>query len=174
MGAARIAAPEVNCEGEDSSAGQVVVGYESVAVVAHLIRTTPVPQRTRVIGKLDTIRHSDRMFTLRMNDGQAVKGIAEGVTTEQLADLFGRQVVVTGVAVFRSSGAVLRIEADAIEPAGADAAVWARIPTPLFREVDSAALRQPQGPRSGVNAIMGHWPGEESEEAVAATLRELS
>ena len=123
---------------------------------------------------LDTIRHSDRMFTLLMADGKAVKGIADGVAAEQLAHLFGHHVVVTGTTIFRPSGGVLRIEADAIDPAGADAMVWARIPTPLFRDLDSAALRQPQGQRSGVNAIIGRWPGEESDDAIAAALRELS
>jgi hypothetical protein len=37
-----------------------------------------------------------------------------------------------------------------------------------------ASLRQPQGLRSGVNAIIGRWPGDETEEALAAALKELS
>lgn len=158
----------------NKSAGQVVVDCESVAAIDRMIRTTPAPQRTRMAGTLDTIRHSDRMFTLLMDAGKAVKGLAEGVAAEQLARLFGQHVVVTGTTIFRPSGAVLRIEADAIDPAGADAAVWERIPTPLFRDLDSSALRQPQGPRSGVNAIIGRWPGDESDDAIAAALRELS
>ena len=153
---------------------RLIVDCESVAAVDRLISTMPAPQRTRVAGMLDTIRHSDRMFTLLMADGKAVKGIADGVAAEQLAHLFGHHVVVTGTTIFRPSGGVLRIEADAIDPAGADAMVWARIPTPLFRDLDSAALRQPQGQRSGVNAIIGRWPGEESDDAIAAALRELS
>jgi len=153
---------------------EVVVDCESLAAVDRLIRTTPEPQRTRVSGTLDTIRHSDRMFTLLMEQGKAVKGIAEGVAAEQLAGLFGQRVVVAGTAVFRPSGSLLRIEADAIDGAGLDAAVWARMPAPLFRGLDAAALRQPQGMRSGVNAIIGRWPGEESDEEVAAALRSLS
>jgi len=156
------------------NAPRVIVNRDSVATVERLIRTTPQPQRTRLSGTLDTIRHSDRMFTLLMDDGKAAKGIAEGVAAEQLAGLFGQRVVVAGTAVFRPSGALLRIEADAIDAAGADAAIWSRIPTPLFRDLEAATLRLPQGPRSGVNALIGRWPGEESEEEVAAALRELS
>jgi hypothetical protein len=155
-------------------AGDVVVDANSVSAVDRLIRAMPEPQRARVSGTLDTIRHSDRMFTLLMEDGKAVKGIAEGVAAEQLADLFGQQVIVTGTAFFRPSSALLRIEADAIEPAGADALVWARVPAPLFRDLDSSSLRQPQGIRSGVNAIIGRWPGDESEDEIAVALRELS
>jgi len=153
---------------------RVVVDSNSVAAVDRLIRATPGPQRTRVSGTLDTIRHSDRMFTLLMEDRKAVKGIADGVAAEQLAGLFGQQVVVAGTAVFRPSGALLRIEADAIDVAGADAAVWARVPAPLFRDLDSGVLRQAQGIRSGVNAIIGRWPGDESDHDIAVALRELS
>jgi hypothetical protein len=155
-------------------APRVIVNDDSITAVDRLIRSTPEPQRTRVSGTLDTIRHSDRMFTLLMEDGKAVKGIAEGVAAGQLADLFGHSVVVSGTAVFRASGGLLRIEADDIDAAGSDAAVWARVPAPLFRIIDGANLRQPQGPRSGVNAIIGRWPGEETDEEIAGALRELS
>lgn len=160
-------------DGKKGAAG-VVVDSTSVAAVDRLIRATPEPQRVRVSGTLDTIRHSDRMFTLLMDDGKAVKGIAEGIAAEQLAVFFGQHVVVAGIAVFRPSGAVLRIEADAIDAAGADAAVWAHLPAPLFPDLASANLRQPQGLRSGVNAIIGRWPGDESESEIAAALRDLS
>ncbi|HEX8254875.1 MAG TPA: hypothetical protein VF846_17150 [Thermoanaerobaculia bacterium] len=157
-----------------AGAERVVVDCDSVAAVDRLIRTTPEPQRTRVAGTLDTIRHSDRMFMLLVDDGKAMKGIADGFAAEQLAGLFGQSVTVAGTAFFRPSGSLLRIEADSIEAAGAEAAVWARVPAPLFGVADAASLRQPQGLRSGVNAIIGHWPGDESEEELAAALKELS
>lgn len=44
----------------------------------------------------------------------------------------------------------------------------------LFDELDLEALKQPQGSRTGVNAIVGRWPGEESDEDIARALHELS
>lgn len=44
----------------------------------------------------------------------------------------------------------------------------------LFGVLDLESLKQPQGPRTGVNAIVGRWPGEESDEEIARVLRELS
>jgi hypothetical protein len=44
----------------------------------------------------------------------------------------------------------------------------------LVRKLDIAALHQPQGPDSGINAIIGKWPGDESEEEILAFLEELS
>jgi hypothetical protein len=45
---------------------------------------------------------------------------------------------------------------------------------PLVRRLDVTALHVPQGPDSGINAIMGKWPGDESEEEILALLEELS
>ena len=45
---------------------------------------------------------------------------------------------------------------------------------PLVRRLDLAALHVPQGSDSGINAIMGKWPGDESEEEILALLEELS
>jgi hypothetical protein len=45
---------------------------------------------------------------------------------------------------------------------------------PLVGKLDIAALHQPQGPDSGINAIIGKWPGDESDEEILALLEELS
>ena len=45
---------------------------------------------------------------------------------------------------------------------------------PLVGRLDLKALHVPQGPDSGINAIMGKWPGDESEEEILALLEELS
>lgn len=44
----------------------------------------------------------------------------------------------------------------------------------LVRKLDLEALHQPQGPDSGLNAIMGKWPGDESDEEILALLEEMS
>jgi len=31
-----------------------------------------------------------------------------------------------------------------------------------------------QGPTSGINATFGHWPGDETDEEIAADLKEVS
>ncbi len=43
-----------------------------------------------------------------------------------------------------------------------------------FRKLDRRALYRPQTPSSGINAIMGRWPGDESEEEILAALEKLS
>src|SRR6202051_323608 len=119
---------------------------------------TSTRQHVRVAGKLDGWRHSGRMFTLILESGAHVRGVvvADSVDLSVLGGLWGQEVVVTGVATFRPSASVLRIEAERIERANArDLSLWSGDPRPTFGILEDRALRRPQGPRSGVNAIFG-------------------
>ena len=135
----------------------------------------PSPRQVRVSGKLEQIQHSDRRFTLLVG-GTTVRGVAqEGVPAERLGALFGHNVVVSGQAVFRPSGAVLRLEADAFDEADERATLWQKVPKPLFTAIaESGKYRVPQGPRSGIAAIIGKWPGDEDDEEIAAALEHIS
>jgi hypothetical protein len=114
------------------------------------------------------------MFTLLLADGEVLRGWVEAREGTRLAELFGQQVVVSGTALFRPSGSVLWVELDRIEAATGDVSFWSRMPRPILGDLDRRALRRPQGPRSGLSAILGRWPGDESEEEIAAALAELS
>lgn len=152
----------------------VTIRPESLENVKRLRKATPPPQSVRVAGQLNTIRHSDRMFALVLESGVTLRGIAEGLSPAALAKFFGRQVVVSGVACFHPSGRVQTIEAEHIEPAGDNAALWAEAPRPLFGETLRKELYREQGPRSGINAVIGSWPGEETDPELERLLEELS
>src|SRR5208337_793147 len=84
-----------------------------------------------------------------------------------------RSVVVSGLAVFRPSGKVLRIEADTISLASdSDLKIWSAEPEPLGARLDAKELHRPQCPRSGISAIFGRWPGDETDEEFEALLKE--
>ncbi len=81
----------------------------------------------------------------------------------------------SGTVKFRPSGSVLRVEADRIEPASADdVAVFSSAPTLLVEDLDAHARRLPLDPGSGLAAIIGQWPGDETDEQILAALAELS
>lgn len=44
----------------------------------------------------------------------------------------------------------------------------------ILKKFDRSVLHQPQGPDSGLNAIMGKWPGDETDEEILALLEEMS
>ncbi|WP_309892003.1 hypothetical protein [Archangium sp.] len=153
----------------------IPITTESVERVVRLRRQIPPPQAVRIAGKLDTIRHSDRIFTLLLESGAVLKGVAERLDPTQMASLFGHTVVVSGMAVFRPSGSVLRIDAEQMqESSPQQTSLWSRLPKPLLTPLDTRSLRVPQDERSGLNAIYGRWPGDESEEELVAALEALS
>lgn len=143
--------------------------------VRRLRRETPRPQRVRVAGKVDEIRHSDRAFTLILESGEGVRGVLAEAEPEELARYFGRSAVVSGMAQFRPSGTLLRVDADLLEPATErDVAVFSEVPEPLLAAHDAQELRRPQGARSGINAIVGKWPGDETDDEIFAMIEEMS
>lgn len=155
----------------------VRVDERAVETLARLRRTIPPDQSVRSAGKLDVLCHSDRMFTLILETGAHVRGVvvSDDVNLSTLGELWGQDVVVTGLAKFRPSGSVLRIEAERIEQADArDLSLWASEPRPILDDRDPQSLRQPQGPRSGVNAVFGRLDGVESDDDIIEALDQLS
>ena len=156
-------------------AERLTVDEPAAGSLKALKRNIPADQRVVVVGKLDLLRHSDRMFTLVLEDGRVVRGVVTpSVDLDVLGTLWGKRARVAGLSKFRPSGAVLRIEAETVIEAEGDLSLFTSMPRPLLGDLDLRSLHQPQGPRSGLAAIVGKWPGDESDEEIAELLAELS
>lgn len=152
----------------------VMITPAGLAAAERLQKQTPRPQRVRVAGKVDAIRHSDRAFTLVLESGEVIRGILAEGDPEELAPYFGQATVVGGMAQFRPSGSLLRIDADLLEAATEhDLSLWSEPPRPLFGGSLVNNVRR-QGPRSGISAVIGTWPGDETDDEVFAMLEEMS
>ncbi len=146
-----------------------------IAAASELVEETPKPQRVRITGRLDMVRVSDRAFELLLEDGQHVRAVWAQPSVAHLGEYLGRPVVVEGQAVFRPSGSVLRIDAEAIAQTQEVDAFFSRLPEAKLSM--RRAMEQSTAPRKGASAfaaIYGQWPGEESEEQLVAALEEIS
>jgi hypothetical protein len=150
----------------------VTIDSGTVAAAESLYRQAPKERRVRVSGKLDMLRDSDRAFDLLLADATRVRGVWEDDLGAILA-LLGKYVVVDGMAVFRPSGSLLRIEAGGMEEASAGDSYFSQLPKPAPSRTDLRAIHQPHGPNTGLSAIYGKWPGNESEEQLLAALKDL-
>jgi len=156
-------------------AERLTVDEPATGSLEALKRNLPPDQRVVVVGKLDALRHGDRMFTLVLDDSRVVRGVVTpSVDLDVLGTLWGKRARVAGLSKFRPSGAVLRIEAESVVEAEGDLSLFTSMPRPLLGDLDLRSLHQPQGPRSGLAAIVGKWPGDESDEEIAELLAELS
>ena len=153
---------------------EVIVNLETHEKCQRLYGSIPKPQRVRIVGVLDGIEASTQRFSLLLDSGDRIPGVFPEELSDSMQELWRTRTLVIGSAVYRVSGNLLRIEADSIESGEQTAGVFTRLPLPGRSRLDSNRIRKTQGPRSGMAAIMGKWPGEETEEDIEAALEWLS
>jgi hypothetical protein len=136
----------------------------------------PAPRQVKVAGRLDGMTLSDCTFKLLTAEQQCpIKCLAKSVDKKTLSTLLGKDILVSGTAHFSASGEVFTIEAEQIIIAKAhDIKLWGQVPTPLHRPFKLSDFKVPHGPDSGMSAIYGKWPSDETDEEVLKALEELS
>lgn len=147
----------------------------SVAAAGELVARTPEPRRVRVVGRLDVMGASQCVLKLELRPGIIVTALWEGAApVDTLKEYFNREVVVEGAGVFRPSGGLLRIDADAIAPASQRDEFFREVPVAAVAEEGVRSARMRPQETSAYAAILGSIPAEESDEAFAAAVEELS
>ncbi len=139
-----------------------------------LLGKIPAPQRVRLVGQLDALVASTQRFSLLLDTGEKVDGIFPEDEIDAIQALWRKRVLVLGSAIYRASGRLLRIDAEAMTSGGHEVSVFSQMPVPQNGRLDIAKLRTPQGARSGMAAIMGRWPGDESDDEIDAALERVS
>ncbi len=151
---------------------------ESLCRVSHqlpdrakeLYLKTPSPSRVRIAGRLDMIEASTLAFALVLPGGEKVRGIWRGDDFETLRRLANTDVVVTGMAVYRPSGALLRVDADSLSPQATADRFFATLPVAASPRLDVKTLMREQRKRGGMAAIWGQVPAEETDAEFLAAI----
>jgi hypothetical protein len=154
--------------------GEVRVTRATTENSERLYGRTPTPQRVRVVGNLDGLEASTQRFSLLLDSGERVVGVYPEEFSDRLQELWRRRVLVLGTSIFRASGNLLRVEAESIENGANASPLFSTPPLPGSSRLDPSRLRKPQGARSGMAAIMGRWPGDETEGEIEAALEQIS
>jgi hypothetical protein len=146
-----------------------------VEAAAELSAGTPPPRRVRVTGRLDLMAASQSILKLVVNEREFVTAIWDGPEPiEDLRESFNRDVVVEGTGVFRPSGALLRIDADAIAPASAQDEFFRRMPGALSGADHQVLSQRRSGGPFPYEQIRDAMPAEESDEEFAAAIEAFS
>jgi hypothetical protein len=144
------------------------------AAAESLFFETPPGHRVRVCGRLDLLRVSKRVLGLFLVDGTPVTAVWTTDGFVDLASFLDKEVVIEGLAEFRPSGSLLRVDADAIREATAADAAFSTVPHPAARrdyQKEAATIRPGQKPYA---SIFGLIPGDESDDEFAAAVEEIS
>ncbi len=138
-----------------------------------LYSETPPPRRVRVCGRLDMLTVSRRVLGFYLDSGAAATAVWMGADVVDLAGFLNRRVLIEGIAHFRPSGTLLRIDAEAIDHAGPNDEFFSTLPLPDFRRdytLEASRGRPSQTPHG---AIFGFLPGDESDHEFAAAVEAL-
>ena len=131
----------------------------------------PVPRQVRLVGTVDMVRHSTRSLGLRLEGGEEIRCAVVDENLSHLGDLLGREVTLLGKAIYRPSGAVLRLDVEGILDTVAGRAQYSKVPLSFDRRQPSDTPLQ--NARSGVATIIGTWPGDETDDELVAALAEI-
>ena len=133
-------------------------------------------RQVKIAGRLDSITISNRTFQLITIEKQnIIKGFTQSIAQQTLPTLLGKEVLISGKAYFTTSGKILTLEAEQITIATEhDLKIWGQVPTPLYRSFQLDDFNVPQDKNSGMSAIYGKWPGDETDEEILMALEELS
>ena len=168
-GLSRIVLPDVALPRSGRLDGAVVHSARELANV------TPQPRRVRVAGRLDVMGASQGVLKIDLSSGTTVTALWDGKEPiDELRSMFNRDVVCEGMGVFRPSGSLLRIDADAIAPATKSDDFFRQVPIAVARTDHARDLRLRAGEPAAYAAFLGSVPGEETDEEFAAAIEELS
>lgn len=143
-----------------------------VSAAYELAANTPGTQRARVAGRLDLMGVSQGVLKIEVRPGEVVTALWErDESIEQYHELLNKDVVLEGIAVFRPSGTLLRIDADLIAPASAQEDFFRQVPrAPLARDYQKAVRLRPSDPSPylQLRGCMPPEPDESNEDFEAA------
>lgn len=147
---------------DGGSAQQAQIDLLLIDASDQLRRQTPPSRRVRLCAKLDMLGVSRKVMGLYLEDGTPVTALWNADEFAGLAGFLDKDVVIEGLAVFRPSGKLLRIDADAIAAAGAVDSYFSTLPLPGVADYAAAVRARPLS--SPYKELLGMIPAEESDE----------
>lgn len=161
----------VQLDGLSSRQQPLIITPEHVPQIELLRDETPPPRAARVSGMLDTISASRSDVVLQLADGSKVPARMEQHDVGALKALFGKAVVISGMAHYRPSGRLLMVDVEHIGEAGPGDRVFESAPVARNRLLGATPVEQDES--SGVSAFFDTWPGEETDEELLEALRAI-
>jgi hypothetical protein len=148
----------------------------AVIDAAHaLADATPQSRRVRVNGRLDLMGVSQGVIKIHVVGGAVVTALWDGKDPiDELRSLLNRDVICEGVGVFRPSGTLLRIDADAVAAAGPGDTGFAVVPRAAKVGDIKRQLLLKSGESSAYRELLGSIPPEESDEDFATAIEAMS
>ena len=134
---------------------------------------TPPSIKAKITGKLDVLQHSKSQLEIVTANKKIRAKLSETVQFDDVFELFGEDVSISGVANFNPAGKISSFEITAIKKAASGDHFFRNIPQPIFKEFDLKRLSDKKEYReSDLNKLIGQWPGDESVDELLEMLKQ--
>ena len=170
---------EVRINSRRQASAPATLDINVAEVAGSMVKEFQSRRQVRIVGELDMVSISNSTFALKLADGTDLRGILVAGDIHGTARMLSTEVLVRGYLYYRLSGRPLRIDADSIETAINESSTWTHLPEPPTRRnrlplVQRDSLRVEQTPWTGLGAIVGKWPGNETDDEVSEALEIIS
>ena len=142
--------------------------------------TAPPPLSVRITARLVMLDLESGKFALKLENGSLLDGVLNEGSVEDLAPMMASRVAVNGKVACHPDSGARKIYADSLAFAPAKhTPSWGRLKEPLLPSPNRMSpeqieeLLEPQTPTTGINAVIGQWPGDETDEEIAEALKLL-
>ncbi len=150
---------------------KVEVTKATLSKIKALEEKTPESLRTKVSGKLDTLKHSNAQLEIITDKKKITAKLSEDLAFNDVIEFFGKAVVVIGIANFNPAGKMNSFEITSIQQADSDDDYFRKMPQPIFQEFDLKRIAKQQNYKgTDLGKLLGKWPGDESTDELLEML----
>jgi len=149
------------------------VDKEVVFSADELTRSTPQPQQIRVSGVLDMIRASTNSIGVKLETGEEIRGVLIDSNAAQIHEMLDQKVTLMGKAIYRPSGNLLRVDVAELRAMQSEDSFFIKIPAPRIAAHGNESAVDSRRRNSNIAAILGRWPGDETDAEIDQVLEEL-
>lgn len=149
---------------------------EVIEKIKTIEEKTPASIKTKVMGVLDVLRHSNNQLELIVDDNKRIRAVLnERLAISELTPFFGKSVTVSGTANYNPSGEIISFEIIGYKPVHKNEKYFNQLPKPLFEETDLKRIVQEQNYKGyraeKVKKIAGQLEVTESLEELLAAIK---
>lgn len=156
----------------ESNSTKLGITKSTLSGIKVLEEKTPPSIKAKITGKLDVLQHSKSQLELVTNGKKMRAKLSDTLNFDDVLELFGEDVSISGIANFNPAGKITSFEIQAINKAASEDDYFRSFPQTIFKEFDLQRIAEANEYRgSNLDKIIGKWPGDESTDELLELLK---
>lgn len=136
--------------------------------------TMPAPHKVVINGALDELNVSKSNLVLNTEDGLVNVFAHDNSLVLGLVNFLGKEITITGRAHYCTGGQLSFIDIESYHVPEKKDSFFSRKPRAMSAEQQLMFQAQHKAQKHTFTAMLGHWPGDESDEEFVQLLKQVS